>query len=253
MPLVKVKWGETVNLKGEVTERRDALGRTPQEAKAENSKSLGSLISKEALNAPKELYEGYKKYLNKIHQTWDKTVDRMQKPFTQISKLAGNVGAIMQNLGQQMEDSMLQAAGAWLQWGASLASTIAEALPQLLSLFAANTSVSASEAAKSQAGIPVVGPMLALASVASIIAALTNIPTPTAFANGGVVSGPTYALVGEYAGASNNPEVIAPLSKLREYITPASSNHQGGEVAFKIEGRTLVGLLNKEAKYHKLS
>ena len=253
LPLVKVKWGETVNLKGEVTERRDALGRTSQEARAENSKSLGSLISKEALNAPKELYEGYKKYLNKIHQTWDKTVDKMQKPFTQISKLAGSVGAIMQNLGQQMEDSMLQAAGAWLQWGASLASTIAEALPQLLSLFAANTSVSASEAAKSQAGIPVVGPMLALASVASIIAALTNIPTPTAFANGGVVSGPTYALVGEYAGASNNPEVIAPLSKLREYITPASSNHQGGEVAFKIEGRTLVGLLNKEAKYHKLS
>ena len=95
--------------------------------------------------------------------------------------------------------------------------------------------------------------MLALASVASIIAALTNIPTPTAFANGGVVSGPTYALVGEYAGASNNPEVIAPLSKLREYINPTSSNHQGGEVAFKIEGRTLVGLLNKEAKYHKLS
>lgn len=253
LPLVKVKWGETVNLKGEVTERRDALGRTSQEAKAENSKSLGALISKEALNAPKELYEGYKKYLNKIHQTWDKTVDKMQKPFTQISKLAGNVGAIMQNLGQQMEDSMLQAAGAWLQWGANLASTIAEAMPHLLALFKANMSVSVSETTKSQAGIPVVGPMLALASVASIIAALTNIPTPTAFANGGVVSGPTYALVGEYAGASNNPEVIAPLSKLREYITPAGSNHQGGEVAFKIEGRTLVGLLNKEAKYHKLS
>lgn len=253
LPLVKVKWGETVNLKGEVTERRDALGRTSQEAKSENSKSLGALISKEALNAPKELYEGYKKYLNKIHQTWDKTVDRMQKPFNQLSKLAGNVGAIMQNLGAQMEDSMLQAAGAWLQWGANLASTIAEAMPHLLALFKANMSVSVSETTKSQAGIPVVGPMLALASVASIIAALTNIPTPTAFANGGVVSGPTYALVGEYAGASNNPEVIAPLSKLREYITPASSNHQGGEVAFKIEGRTLVGLLNKEAKYHKLS
>lgn len=253
LPMVKVKWGETVNLKGEVTQRRDALGRTSEEAKSENSKSLGSLISKTALNAPKELYEGYKKYLNKIHQTWDKTVDRMQKPFNQISKLAGNVGAIMQNLGAQMEDSMLQAAGAWLQWGANLASTIAEAMPHLLALFKANMSVSVSETTKSQAGIPVVGPMLALASVASIIAALTNIPTPTAFANGGVVSGPTYALVGEYAGASNNPEVIAPLSKLREYITPAGSNHQGGEVAFKIEGRTLVGLLNKEAKYHKLS
>lgn len=40
------------------------------------------------------------------------------------------------------------------------------------------------------------------------------------FANGGVVSGPTLALVGEYAGASNNPEVIAPLDKLRSMIQP---------------------------------
>lgn len=40
----------------------------------------------------------------------------------------------------------------------------------------------------------------------------------TAFANGGVVSGPTNALVGEYPGAKNNPEVIAPLDKLRSLI-----------------------------------
>jgi len=37
----------------------------------------------------------------------------------------------------------------------------------------------------------------------------------TAFANGGIVYGPTNALVGEYAGAKNNPEVIAPLNKLK--------------------------------------
>lgn len=40
----------------------------------------------------------------------------------------------------------------------------------------------------------------------------------TAFASGGIVSGPTNALVGEYAGAKNNPEVIAPLSKLRAML-----------------------------------
>ena len=33
----------------------------------------------------------------------------------------------------------------------------------------------------------------------------------TAFADGGMVYGPTLGLVGEYAGASSNPEVIAPL------------------------------------------
>lgn len=40
----------------------------------------------------------------------------------------------------------------------------------------------------------------------------------TAFANGGIVSGPTLGLVGEYAGARNNPEVIAPLDKLRSML-----------------------------------
>lgn len=48
----------------------------------------------------------------------------------------------------------------------------------------------------------------------------------TPFANGGIVYGPTNALIGEYAGASSNPEVVAPLSKLKELITPASQNLQ---------------------------
>ncbi|WP_435263453.1 hypothetical protein [Tenacibaculum sp. nBUS_03] len=34
----------------------------------------------------------------------------------------------------------------------------------------------------------------------------------------------TNALIGEYAGASSNPEVVAPLNKLKELITPASQN-----------------------------
>ncbi len=45
------------------------------------------------------------------------------------------------------------------------------------------------------------------------------------FADGGIVSGPTLAMVGEYAGAKTNPEVIAPLSKLKGMM--------GG--AFKLE------------------
>lgn len=40
------------------------------------------------------------------------------------------------------------------------------------------------------------------------------------FADGGIVSGPTYSMTGEYRGAKNNPEVIAPLSKLGNLFTP---------------------------------
>lgn len=60
------------------------------------------------------------------------------------------------------------------------------------------------------------------------------------FANGGIVSGPTAALVGEYSGAKTNPEVIAPLNKLQ--------NMMGGNVTFTISGDSLVGTLNRANK-----
>lgn len=62
----------------------------------------------------------------------------------------------------------------------------------------------------------------------------------TPFASGGIVSGPTPALVGEYTGARTNPEVIAPLSKLQNML--------GGNVTFTISGDNLVGTLNRANK-----
>ena len=43
-------------------------------------------------------------------------------------------------------------------------------------------------------------------------------------ANGGVVASPTLAMVGEYAGASQNPEIITPQNILRETIDASNSN-----------------------------
>ena len=78
----------------------------------------------------------------------------------------------------------------------------------------------------------------------AVISTIASIRQATAFAEGGIVSGPTYALVGEYAGARNNPEVIAPLNKLRSLIEP-QRGFEAGQVRFEIEGRTLVGILEK--------
>ena len=70
------------------------------------------------------------------------------------------------------------------------------------------------------------------------------------FAEGGVVSGPTMALIGEYAGASNNPEVVAPLDKLRSMIEPSVSHV---EVTGKIKGRDIVLVQEKEMNHRKRS
>ena len=67
------------------------------------------------------------------------------------------------------------------------------------------------------------------------------------FADGGIVSGPTVGLIGEYAGASNNPEVVAPLDKLRGMLNPAPA--VGGEVTVRIKGRDLAGVLNLNNLY----
>lgn len=46
----------------------------------------------------------------------------------------------------------------------------------------------------------------------------------TTFATGGVVSEPTYALVGEYTSAKNNPEVIAPQSVIEQSVVNANGD-----------------------------
>ena len=71
------------------------------------------------------------------------------------------------------------------------------------------------------------------------------------FADGAVVSGPTMALIGEYAGASNNPEVVAPLDKLRDMIEPQGEVF--GKVRFELEGRKLVGVIEREYNHKKRS
>ena len=58
-----------------------------------------------------------------------------------------------------------------------------------------------------------------------------------AFADGGIVSGPTLGLMGEYPGASSNPEVIAPLDKLQSMLNVSGG---GNFVATtKFDGRDL--------------
>ena len=111
----------------------------------------------------------------------------------------------------------------------------------------ANVSAAASGAMAAHASIPFAGIALGLAAVAAIVAAMKSIPK---FADGGVVSGPTLAMVGEYAGASGNPEVIAPLDKLRSMLAP-SQGYGSGDVNFRIKGRELVGILEIEDKIRR--
>ena len=178
--------------------------------------------------------------------------ERMEKMFPEaeyykkVSKGLNGVADVMGNLGRAVGGT----AGAWLEWGQNVLQAIASAIPQILSLVAAqkaqgiaSTFAAGTGAAASVSAIPVVGPVLAIAAVASVLAALASIPK---YAEGGLAYGKTLGIFGEYANASTNPEVVAPLSKLRDLIEPAGGT--GGEVVFHIAGRDLVGVLNKRSQ-----
>jgi hypothetical protein len=66
------------------------------------------------------------------------------------------------------------------------------------------------------------------------------------FANGGIVSGPTMGLMGEYPGAKSNPEVIAPLDKLKSMIGG------GGGGMFVLRGQDLLLSINRAQKASNL-
>ena len=96
--------------------------------------------------------------------------------------------------------------------------------------------------------IPFAGTAIASGMIAAQQAAIIAAGIPK-YEKGALAFGPTLGIFGEYAGASHNPEVVAPLDKLRSMIEPSSGF--SGEVEFVIKGRRLVGVLNKENKINK--
>jgi hypothetical protein len=69
-----------------------------------------------------------------------------------------------------------------------------------------------------------------------------------AFATGGVIKTPTLGLMGEYANASTNPEIIAPENKLRQIYREESAGAGGGELVAIVRGDDLHFILDKASK-----
>ncbi len=71
------------------------------------------------------------------------------------------------------------------------------------------------------------------------------------FAQGGMVFGPTMALVGEGRGTSrSNPEVIAPLDKLKQYIGGAAMGAQRVVVEGRLSGKDILLSNARQHRYN---
>lgn len=167
------------------------------------------------------------------------------KALNQVMRIFGLVSAANKTIKEQETTATIVNAQA-VQTEAQ--TTIAAAMAKTAANKAEATTNVAGAAAKTfnaHAAIPWVGIAAAAALTGVMIATMASLPK---FAEGGIAYGPTLGLFGEYAGASTNPEVVAPLDRLRSLIAPQESG--GGSVRFRIEGRDLVGVLQKTQRHN---
>jgi len=142
------------------------------------------------------------------------------------------IGDVMYGMG----DILGESAGKWLQWGANLLSTIGKAIPALAALAAA-------EGSSAVAGIPIVGPIMAVGAMTSILAAFTSLPK---FEFGGIVPGNSYS--GDRMLARVNSGELILNRAQQNNLAGALQSGTNGKVRFEIEGSRLVGILEQEAR-----
>ena len=109
--------------------------------------------------------------------------------------------------------------------------------------------LAASEFMAAHAYIPFAGAGIAAGFIAMMEGLVASVAV-TPFANGGLVYGPTLALMGEYGGASSNPEVIAPLDKLKSLIGDAGGG-VNGRLEARLKGRDIVIALANETRINR--
>jgi hypothetical protein len=154
----------------------------------------------------------------------------------------------LEAFGVLLGDIMMGQVGSFQDFGKKLLGAVAGFMKSF-----GQALIATATASKAFKELLIKNPVLAAAAGVALVAGsavITNMlnkgPQATAFAEGGIVSGPTLGLVGEYPGASSNPEVIAPLDKLKGML---NTNDQSGFVASTtIQGRDLAIVLERYNK-----
>ena len=135
----------------------------------------------------------------------------------EINEIANTTSQAFNNLGSQISGALVDAildaqnfGDAMIAIGKQIIKTL---LSEAIASAIANGASAKNVANQASGGLTI--PAFIAAGVGSVTAAFGEIPK---LAEGGIAFGRSLVEVGEYSGASGNPEVIAPLSKLKDMI-----------------------------------
>jgi len=162
----------------------------------------------------------------------------------------------LQESGQALQDNMLGMADNFASnmanstnplkaFAGTLMQTALKQIAVSKAVSTANAVESGTETGKKMPLGAFIMPALIAGLMAIVSKSFAKVP---AFAKGGIVGGATLGLMGEYAGARSNPEVIAPLDRLNSMINTGGSQHVEVGGQFEISGENLVLALDRTQK-----
>ncbi|BAQ92578.1 TP901 family phage tail tape measure protein [uncultured Mediterranean phage uvMED] len=189
--------------------------------------------------------------INQNVQNMDKNFqDLEENRFQSLMEKSHAVGNAVAGAFSTLADKLVSSLGLAESGMGGFLSTMASTVIDLIAMFlsqsiAAAIAAGSISAAFTGAGAIFTAPAFIATAVGGVLAAFAAIPK---FANGGIVSAPTLGLMGEYTGARSNPEVIAPLDKLKGMLGQQGGQNinVGGE--FRIQGQDLVVALQRAEK-----
>lgn len=179
--------------------------------------------------------------------------ERMVKSMEGVNAAFNNLSVQgLESFGQALGDILTGQINSFDDFGKALLGSVAQFMRAFGSALIATATAS-----KAFKELLIRDPVLAAAAGVALVAGSAVIsgmlkkgPQPKAFAEGGIVSGPTLGLVGEYPNARNNPEVIAPLDKLKGMLKTGDSS-SGFVASTTITGRDLAIVLERYTKDSK--
>lgn len=175
---------------------------------------------------------------------------RMGTAMEGVNQAFNNLTAAgLESFGQLLGDIMTGQVNSFQDFGKRLLQAVAAFMKSF-----GQALIATATASKAFKELLIAHPVAAIAAGVALVAGSAVInnmleagPNVTAFADGGIVSGPTLGLMGEYPGASTNPEVIAPLDKLQKLMKPSDSG-AGFVASTHISGRDLAIVLERYNK-----
>jgi hypothetical protein len=180
--------------------------------------------------------EGSKDKVKSFTITWTDTINNINSVIMDF--INNSMYALGESIGKALAGENIDVINVF---GTLLADALTQIGKQLIAL--ATASLFAWALLSSNNPITAAGALVAgIAAVAAgsyLKSRLEQDRSTKKFANGGIVSGPTMGLIGEYPGAKSNPEVVAPLDKLKDML----GGNGGG--SFVLRGSDLVLALNR--------